>query len=230
MIRGAGWARTGATRPELVARQKEEGRADGAIASGGGIVALAMIGLIGLAPNSLASEAVDGGAWDSSSASVTCGAGTNSRTCSIHVDVNSSECKEVSSTDIGSIHLFWIGCQVSLDAQVRVQPELSAAGRVIGCTSVAGRGSGSATYESGISADFSRSASNPISLTAVTVHGTRADQSDALVTYEGFATSDDGLNSWSIQGTISGVRCGPSTSSESRVSSGSVTVSVNSTS
>lgn len=173
-----------------------------------------------LIPGAHANEGVDSGSWDSGYGTRSCTSGINSRTCTYEFTDNN--CQEA-SVATGTGATVAVSCDVHFKGSVTVQPRLNAAGQVVGCTSVVGTASGSITFDSSVSTDFDRTASNPIPLADLTVQSAHPDQKTAAVKFTGAVTN--GTYVWTASGTMTAT-CARSNSSSTNTVAGTVLVAL----
>lgn len=182
-------------------------RLSGALAVAGALV------LLGGSP-AVAVDA-DQGTWDNGDTYAFCGTGTNSRTCTY--DFYAWSCTEGAAAGVALA-----SCWFHLHGAVRVAPILSAAGKIVGCTSVALTSTGYGEYDSAFD-EFDRSR---IDVThTLEVKDTFGDGKPGVAKYV-FEEGGEGFEQWTASGTFV-ASCRSGADGWLSGGAGSVTVSVN---
>lgn len=182
-----------------------------------------VVGAVAL-PASAALETVDQGTWGGASSTWSCGHGATisspySCTYTTSAPTWSEKCTEAGANTGGGATAS-VNCDIEVTVTTQVAPIFNAAGKVVGCTSVAATASGQAAYTSGTGF---WSATIPIS--TADIHGANTDGVNGAgnLAYHGHIF-DGTFYDYSVSGVIAAAQCARNSSGFSSTGAGNVTV------
>lgn len=176
---------------------------------------LASVTLLALVGTPASAADINQGTWDSGDTYNACGTGVNTRTCTY--DFYSWDCTDAQAAGarLGS-------CWFHLHGTVTVAPILSAAGQIVGCTSVALSAGGFGDYDSSFN-QFDNSAINDTRV--LEVKDTFGDGKPGVGKYT-YTEGGEGFQTWTATGTFVAT-CARGAAQWTSGGAGSVTVSTN---
>lgn len=178
-------------------------------------------------PANAAAQTVDQGTWGNVFSTWSCGSGSTidspySCTYGTSTSFGSNQCHEAGLTPGGGVTVA-VSCSISVSVTTQVAPILSAAGKVVGCTSVATTASGVASYASG-TGEFGAT----IPIQTADIHGvnTNSPRVNGVghLAYHGQFVDTNTDFVYTVDGTIAAAQCAAGSSGSNGNGAGNVVV------
>lgn len=191
-----------------------------------GAVAIVAAGAA-LIPANAAAQTVDQGTWGNVFSTWSCGSGATidspySCTYGTNAGFGSNQCHEAGITPGGGVHVD-VSCSISVSVTTQVAPIINAAGKVVGCTSVATTASGIASYTSG-TGEFGAN----IPIQTADIHGANTNSprvnGAGTIAYHGQFVDTNTEFVYTVDGTIAAAQCAAGSSGSNTDGAGTVTV------